>query len=185
MSSRSGHRVLYVVGFHSSTRAKDLAAGFGKFGKLVRCDIPMSKYINSQPYAFVEYCESEDADNAFKDMHNVHLDGALIKVEWARRAPSSIWRTEGPPGERGNDTRDYTNTASWDRHDHRKSDRDYRSEGDDDRRHRRDYETGRNEERRHEPRIFDREEDRSERVYHHGHERDYERDRDRDEHRTQ
>ncbi|KZT57796.1 hypothetical protein CALCODRAFT_452684 [Calocera cornea HHB12733] len=151
MSSRGGRCVLYVSGFPPDVRAKDLAAEFEKYGKIIRCDIPVSKHINSLPYAFVEYCQAVDAEEAYSKMHDVRMDGGRISIEWARRAPSSTWRTDGDP-RRDDDSRGHAR-ASWDRPETRHDDRhdgvrDYRSR-DDDRHHRRDHEAERTDDRGH------------------------------------
>ncbi|KAH8112073.1 hypothetical protein DFH11DRAFT_1546054 [Phellopilus nigrolimitatus] len=96
--------ILYVRGFHPSTRARDLAYEFERFGPLVRCDIPAPRGHSSgaSPYAFVEFRSSRDAATAFDDMHGRYFEGSRLTVEWAKRLPSSMWRSGRSPG-RGRD----------------------------------------------------------------------------------
>jgi len=90
-------RILYVTGFPPFTRAKDLAHEFEKYGKLIRADIPaMKPGPRSIPYAFVEYRSDRDAEAAYKDMHGHYFDGVRLRIEWARKAPSSSWRYNDP-----------------------------------------------------------------------------------------
>ncbi|ROV93982.1 hypothetical protein VSDG_06304 [Cytospora chrysosperma] len=69
-----GGTTLYVTGFSHGTRARDLAYEFERF-------------------AFVEYEDRRDADDAYHDMHNKRLGrDDILKIEWARTPPSASWR---------------------------------------------------------------------------------------------
>ncbi|KAF7321015.1 RRM domain-containing protein [Mycena chlorophos] len=106
-------RILHVRGFHPNTRAKDLAVRvfslvpfvfvlnfralqheFERFGPLVRCDVPAPRnpHANTNPYAFVEFRSTRDAEDAYHEMHGKNFEGARLSVEWARRPPSTMWR---------------------------------------------------------------------------------------------
>jgi len=88
--------ILYVRGFHPSTRARDLAYEFERYGPLVRCDIPAPRtHSGSNPYAFVEFRSYHHAEDAYSDMHGRHFEGYRLTVEWAKKLPSSLWRTGG------------------------------------------------------------------------------------------
>ncbi|KAL1932291.1 hypothetical protein VTP01DRAFT_9347 [Rhizomucor pusillus] len=93
---------LFVAGFGSRIRARDLAYEFERYGRLVRCDIPAPKSYSSKPYAFVEFEDPRDADDAFNEMHGRRIDGYTLSVQWARNAPSASWRFErgSPPPRR-------------------------------------------------------------------------------------
>ncbi|EOO01722.1 putative pre-mrna splicing factor protein [Phaeoacremonium minimum UCRPA7] len=72
--SRSSGTTLYVTGFSHGTRARDLAYEFERF-------------------AFVEYEDRRDADDAYHDMHNKRIGrDDILKIEWARTPPSASWR---------------------------------------------------------------------------------------------
>ncbi|KAM0459748.1 hypothetical protein ACHAPV_005462 [Trichoderma viride] len=71
-----GGTTLYVTGFSHGTRARDLAYEFERF-------------------AFVEYEDRRDADDAYHEMHNKRIGrDDLLKIEWARTPPSASWRFE-------------------------------------------------------------------------------------------
>ncbi|KAI0790970.1 hypothetical protein C8Q75DRAFT_758735 [Abortiporus biennis] len=87
-------RILFVSGFHATTRARELAYEFERFGPLVRCDVPAPRNPNSSnPYAFVEFRSARDAEDAYYDMHGRYFDGARLSIQWAKNPPSSIWRS--------------------------------------------------------------------------------------------
>ncbi|KAI8061159.1 hypothetical protein BC940DRAFT_350071 [Gongronella butleri] len=88
---------LHVAGFSSHLRARDLAYEFERFGPLIRCDIPAPKSHKAVPFAFVEFEDPRDAEEAHSDMHNRHIDGYRISVQWAKNAPSPHWRFDRSP----------------------------------------------------------------------------------------
>ncbi|KAJ2521038.1 hypothetical protein GGI11_002127 [Coemansia sp. RSA 2049] len=89
-----GKRILYVTGFSRDTRARDLAHAFERYGRLVRCDIPGARR-DAKPFAFVEYEDSRDADDAYDRMHDQYVDEYRISVQWAKRPPARSWRFDG------------------------------------------------------------------------------------------
>ena len=60
-------KTIFVGGLSPNTRTADLARNFDRYGKLVRCDIPTP---GGRPkgYAFVEFEDDRDADEAFEAM---------------------------------------------------------------------------------------------------------------------
>ncbi|GHJ84807.1 hypothetical protein NliqN6_1209 [Naganishia liquefaciens] len=86
--------VLHVSGFPIDLRARDLAYEFERYGRLVRCDIPALKTAQSTPFAFVEFRDPRDAEDAYYEMHGKPIDGRRISIQWAKRPPSQNWRYE-------------------------------------------------------------------------------------------
>ncbi|KAJ3932335.1 MAG: hypothetical protein NXY57DRAFT_1003432 [Lentinula lateritia] len=103
-------RILFVSGFSSSTRARELALEFERFGPLIRCDVPAPRHSHSRtvPYAFVEFREGRDAENAYHEMHDRNFEGHRLSVQWARKPPSAAWRVSdgsAPPSRSDRDSR--------------------------------------------------------------------------------
>ncbi|KAI9350773.1 hypothetical protein BDR26DRAFT_851488 [Obelidium mucronatum] len=90
-----GGTTLFCAGFGHRTRARDLAYEFERYGRLVRCDIPAPKSSSAKPFAFVEFEDPRDAEDAFYDMQGIRLDGYPITLQWAKQAPTKHWRYDG------------------------------------------------------------------------------------------
>ncbi|KZS89389.1 hypothetical protein SISNIDRAFT_230086 [Sistotremastrum niveocremeum HHB9708] len=76
-------RILFVSGFNPTSKARDLAYEFEKYGPLIRCDIPAPRHNspNATPYAFIEFQDSRDADDAYHELHDRRVDGYRISLQ--------------------------------------------------------------------------------------------------------
>ncbi|KAI8990433.1 hypothetical protein BD414DRAFT_458874 [Trametes punicea] len=138
-------RILFVSGFNPSTRARDLAYEFERYGPLVRCDVPAPRNprANSNPYAFVEFRSQRDAEDAYYDMHGRVFEGARLSIQWAKNPPSSVWRYDRrspprrdrdrsrSPRRRSDRDRDYDRDRGYDRDRDRDRERDRERDRDD------------------------------------------------------
>ncbi|RKP35214.1 hypothetical protein BJ085DRAFT_42260 [Dimargaris cristalligena] len=91
---------LFVAGFSPSVRARDLAYEFERYGRLVRCDIPAPRPGSNRVFAFIEYEDPRDADDAYNEMHGRRVDGSPLSIQWAKNAPNTAWRSGGGGGGR-------------------------------------------------------------------------------------
>jgi arginine/serine-rich splicing factor 7 len=73
---------IYVGHLASRTRERDLDEVFDKYGRIRRIEM-------KNGYAFIEYDDYRDADDAVYDMHGRTLDGARLRVEHARGSGGS------------------------------------------------------------------------------------------------
>jgi len=88
---------IYIGRLSNHTRERDLEDSFSKYGRIVRTDL---KY----GYAFIEFEDSRDADDAVREMDNRTLDGERIIVEHARGSARGGDRDrERGGGDRGGD----------------------------------------------------------------------------------
>ncbi|CAO3668178.1 unnamed protein product [Umbelopsis ramanniana] len=95
---------LYVAGFAPRTRARDLGYEFERYGRLVRCDIPAQKNPSAKPFAFVEFEDPRDAEDALNEMHGRRVEGHTLTIQWAKSSASNRWRQDrsrSPPSRYG------------------------------------------------------------------------------------
>ncbi|KAJ2483088.1 hypothetical protein IWW56_000608 [Coemansia sp. RSA 2131] len=90
---------LFVGRLPRDTQSSELERIFEKYGKMSRCDV--KRGVNSC-YGFVEFAETNDAEDAIKQCNGMTVQGERIVVEMAtgsakRRNDSSCFRcgTEG------------------------------------------------------------------------------------------
>jgi RNA recognition motif-containing protein len=84
MSSR---RRLYVGKLSYRTRERDIEDLFSKYGKISACDL-------KQGFAFVEFDDERDAEDAIRGLDGIELDGSHIIVESSHGGRKSRDREE-------------------------------------------------------------------------------------------
>lgn len=86
---------IYVGNLSSRTREKDLDDAFYKFGKILRVDM-------KNGFAFIEFDDDRDADDAIYKMNGEDIDGRRITVELSKGGRGGGGGAGAPPrGGRG------------------------------------------------------------------------------------
>ena len=83
--------VLFVCKLNPVTQDEDLLGVFGRFGKIKSCQVIKDwKTNDSLQYAFIEFSNKEDCEEAFFKMDNVLLDGRRIHVDFSQSV-AKLW----------------------------------------------------------------------------------------------
>jgi len=77
-----GFSTIYVGRVDSRTRERDLSDVFDRFGRVARVDM-------KRGFAFIDYEDTRDAEDAIRDMDGREVDGSRLIVEWAGRGRGS------------------------------------------------------------------------------------------------
>ncbi|KAF2453517.1 cyclophilin-like domain-containing protein [Lineolata rhizophorae] len=88
--------VLFVCKLNPVTLDKDLEMLFGRFGKILSCEVIRDKRTgDSLQYAFIEFENREDCERAYMKMENVLIDDRRIHVDFSQSVSrlSDAWRT--------------------------------------------------------------------------------------------
>ncbi|KAJ1986031.1 hypothetical protein H4R33_003598 [Dimargaris cristalligena] len=72
---------LFVGNLSFDTSERELEQEFRRFGDIVRCEV---KVFNPSCFAFVEYQEARDAEEASRRLHGIKLNSRSITVEFAK-----------------------------------------------------------------------------------------------------
>ncbi|XP_052675671.1 probable splicing factor, arginine/serine-rich 5 [Crassostrea angulata] len=117
MSRRANEGSLFIGRLSKSTRVRDLEDIFEPYGRMTRCEI---KYGAEMAYAFIDYEDHRDAEDAVRYENGREICGSSIIVERAKGAPRRSLASRGGSGyddyRSGRGSRDYP-----DRYDRRSS----------------------------------------------------------------
>ncbi|XP_002161622.1 probable splicing factor, arginine/serine-rich 5 [Hydra vulgaris] len=81
---------LFVGNLNPEVRVRDLENCFGRYGKIVRCDLKKN-------FGFIQFEDRRDAEIAIQKENNRRLLGSDMTVEWARGTVGDKMRGNGPP----------------------------------------------------------------------------------------
>ncbi|XP_061182647.1 probable splicing factor, arginine/serine-rich 3 [Saccostrea echinata] len=84
MSRRANEGSLFIGRLSKSTRVRDLEDIFEPYGRMTRCEI---KYGAEMAYAFIDYEDHRDAEDAVRYENGREICGSSIIVERAKGAP--------------------------------------------------------------------------------------------------
>lgn len=83
---------LFVGNLNPEVRIRDLENVFGRYGRIVRCDLKKN-------FGFVQFEDRRDAEEAIKKEDNRRLLGSEMTVEWAKGSVGDKpGFGDGPPG---------------------------------------------------------------------------------------
>ncbi|KAI9660741.1 MAG: Peptidyl-prolyl cis-trans isomerase cyp6 [Alyxoria varia] len=87
--------VLFVCKLNPVTRDEDLELIFGRFGKILSCEVIRDKRTgDSLQYAFIEFAEREMCEQAYFKMQDVLIDDHRIHVDFSQSVSrlADVWR---------------------------------------------------------------------------------------------
>ncbi|CCG80675.1 putative RNA binding protein [Taphrina deformans PYCC 5710] len=84
-SVRPPENILFVCKLNPVTSSEDLALIFGRFGKILSCQVVRDRRTgDSLQYAFIEFDLKEDAERAYFKMQGVLIDDRRIHVDFSQ-----------------------------------------------------------------------------------------------------
>ena len=90
--------VLFVCKLNPVTNDDDLELIFSRFGKINSCEVIRdSKTGDSLCYAFIEFDQEKDCENAYFKMDNVLIDDRRIHVDFSQSVAKLNWKGKGQP----------------------------------------------------------------------------------------
>ena len=85
--------VLFVCKLNSVTKEEDLEVIFSRFGKVVDCEVIRdSKTDESLQYAFIEFEDPKNCEQAYFKMDNVLIDDRRIHVDFSQSVAKFKWK---------------------------------------------------------------------------------------------
>jgi len=81
MSRRYPEGKLFVGRLAKRTRTRDLEDAFEKYGRLLRCEL---KFGGDNAYAFIDFEDKRDAEDAMHGENGREICGARVVIEWAK-----------------------------------------------------------------------------------------------------
>lgn len=98
-SVRPPENILFVCKLNPVTSSDDLSLIFGRFGKILSCQIVKdARTGDSLQYAFVEYDLKEDAERAYFKMQGVLIDDRRIHVDFSQSVAKTPKHEHGSIG---------------------------------------------------------------------------------------
>jgi peptidyl-prolyl cis-trans isomerase-like 4 len=105
--ARPPDNVLFVCKLNPVTTEEDLEVIFSRFGKILSCEvIKDQKTGNSLQYAFIEFENPSDCENAYFKMDNVLIDERRIHVDFSQSVAKLKWKGKGKGVEQVTQDRD-------------------------------------------------------------------------------
>lgn len=96
VDAKPPENVLFVCRLNPVTRAEDLEIIFSRFGEILSCDVIYDKKTgNSLQYAFIEFANKEDCEEAFFKMDNVVIDDRRIHVDFSQSVAKEWFKYKG------------------------------------------------------------------------------------------
>lgn len=89
--------VLFVCKLNPVTTDGDLELIFGRFGKILSCEVIRDKKTgDSLQYAFIEYADKASCEHAYSKMQDVLIDDRRIHVDFSQSVSklSDVWRSD-------------------------------------------------------------------------------------------
>lgn len=110
--SNNNNRRVYVGNLPSNIDERDLEDIFYKYGDIADVDLKLPRYgTGGTPFAFVEFQDPRDAEDAVRGRDGYEFDGQRIRVEFPRRSEYRVLVSGLPPTGSWQDLKDHMRDA--------------------------------------------------------------------------